>query len=670
MIRVMYKVLYSCLLLLLFSSCNKNLPESTVSRIDTLLAASLDSLKYNPEYSFVKLKEAERICPDSGYYYRIKDYLTGYYLSVGKQDSAILLVRNVINYAIRNPEIEQYDETLMSGYNSIGIYFSQFNNLDSALAYYYKSYKHALRIRNNKKIIDICINIADMSTRKGDFLNGIAYFRKALVQSDSLKIDEAIKFPIYFGLGQAYYAGLRNFDLSDTYFRKAERLYEGRNLSEKFVFCNNRGNFYYYKEDYVNALSWFIKAKKLVEPLNIDFYTYLCYGNLGDVYLHLNKLDSANYYLLKSYEYFESTPNETVLFYLATARADLALSAGNSNQANLLLQRHKITKGIEPEILGLRYKVLQKYYTQISNYQQALIYETKYVRLNDSLRSERIKNSIAEIDARYMQDTTIMRKEFLIRSQNIELEELRLTKWFWVSLSLTALFIALAVYLFFKRKKDLQQARHLEVISRYRLQNIRNRISPHFIFNVLNRQIDNKEVDEQQDTIELVRLLRKSLEMTEKIAIPLGDEISFVKSYINIEQRSFVNGFIVNWSIDSSLNLDKWKIPAMIMQIPIENAIKHGLKSISGDKILSIELKEITNALIIIIRDNGDGYNTKKMTESKGTGTGLKVLYTTIQILNNKNKEKIEFNIEKLEAVDSSGTRVCIVIPENYLFDI
>jgi LytS/YehU family sensor histidine kinase len=116
----------------------------------------------------------------------------------------------------------------------------------------------------------------------------------------------------------------------------------------------------------------------------------------------------------------------------------------------------------------------------------------------------------------------------------------------------------------------------------------------------------------------------------------------------------------------------KSMIPSMMIQIPVENAIKHGLMPIEGEKILIIRVTNDNEYQHITIKDNGIGLNASKGL-STGTGTGLKVLLQTILLLNAKNSQKIKFSIND-NASDSSftsGTAVEIEIPLsfNYALD-
>ena len=653
------------------SSCNKETKYNESTKLDSLLQIVSDSLSHNPTYSYQVLNDAVLEAADSMQYYLVKEKYIRYYATVGQFDSVLYLARQMKTYALRTLDLPNKGLVLENANNAIGVYFMNQNNLDSALYYYLQAYTYGISVEENEKLPDICINVADVYTRKGDCVNGISYYRKALAISDALKLDDAIKFPIYIGLGQAYFMGLRNFELSDEYFKKAEHLYNDRSIGEKFVFCNNRGNYYYYKEEYTNALPWFLKAMRLVEPIKSDYHINYCNANLGDIYLHLNKLDSAEYCLDKSYRYFEFSEDKTILFYIATVRAELALKKGDVKFAKYILSKHPEFKSIEPEILGIRYKTLQRYYVQTADFRKAFEIQSKAINLNDSIRSERVKNSIAELDARYRQDTILMNKEFLIHTKDLKIKKLRFVELFWILMTVTAIFIGLTTFLFFKRRKDLQQARLLEIVSKYRLQNLRVRISPHFLFNVLNRQV-SAEDDKQKnnETLEVVNLLRKSLEMNDQMAIALSDEIEFVQRYLNVEKNSLGHDLNINWDIDTGLDLERWKVPAMIIQIPVENALKHAFTYTMEEKRLTISIRQTIDELLVSIVDNGSGFHPESNVDTTGTKNGLKLLYGIIQLLNQSNSKKINLEITNIDANNATGTKVEITIPVNYNYSL
>jgi LytS/YehU family sensor histidine kinase len=110
-------------------------------------------------------------------------------------------------------------------------------------------------------------------------------------------------------------------------------------------------------------------------------------------------------------------------------------------------------------------------------------------------------------------------------------------------------------------------------------------------------------------------------------------------------------------------------LPAMIIQIPVENALKHGLaRKETGPNELLVNIIKTGSGCLISVTDNGIGlknHNGKFV----GTGSGLKMVMQTIQLLNAKNKNSITFSVnERLDG--NQGTNVEIMIPCEYSFQI
>ncbi|MGC3978549.1 MAG: histidine kinase [Paludibacteraceae bacterium] len=638
-------------------------------RLDSLLLIAKDSISKNSVNSKKIISEAESWAKDSSDFYDCKVHLAYYYILNFQLDSANVLLRRYNSFLSRNNKLKGYNSHLMNYYNTRGVYFNYLNEIDSMLYYYNKALFYGKKSDNKEKLPDICINLADVSVKKGNYLDGVKYFREALKISDSLQVAEVVKFPIYLGLGQIYYTGMRNFELSEVYFRKAETFYDSQTPNDKFIFCNNFGNLFYYKQDYKNALHYFNKAKNIVEPIHSDYLANLCYANLSDVFLHLNQLDSAKIYSEKSYRYFKASNVTAILSYIDIIRAGIAMKEGNKPLAGALLKAHDDADFVDPEILTLRFNALEKYAYATGNYKDAYQYLTKKTLLNDSIRSGTVRYSMAEIDLRYKQDTTILRRELLLKNKNEEIHSLRVQYIVWVIISVSV-FVMIMFYIILRRRKaELQRIKQIDIIAKIRLQNIRNRISPHFMFNALNRQITSEtDKEHTEDILQLSMLLRKSLEMTDKVDVSLSDEIEFVKNYLLIEDKGMGNDFSTVWEMDDAIDLYAWKIPAMFIQIPVENALKHALRPKQGEKKLKIKISEEVTSLSIEITDNGEGYNPERKSLYASTKTGLNVLYQTIDILNKKNKHPMLFQIINLKENGQEGTMASIQIPRDYVF--
>ena len=253
------------------------------------------------------------------------------------------------------------------------------------------------------------------------------------------------------------------------------------------------------------------------------------------------------------------------------------------------------------------------------------------------------------------------------------MEYLEMSRWVWILLFAILSIVSGMAYYFMKRKRHAQWLSHVDQVTKLKMESIRNRVSPHFIFNILNREISSEEEGSSRRTqlSGLVELLRSSLEITEKLSITLEEELRFVRTYLNLQAQGLGPDFRLEWNLDPSLDTDAIYLPAMLIQIPVENAVKHGLCVIEGEKRLSVFVERNGKGIHIRIEDNGPGYRPfTNAGHTNGTGMGTKVLYRTILLLNRRNKEKITYSVQSKEKGMGSGTIVSFFIPLdfNYAF--
>ena len=548
----------------------------------------------------------------------------------------------------------------------------QLNQPDSAVAYYEKSYAYRLKGDKAHLLSDICMNLADAHLHRGELAHTASYYRRALFICDSLHLSEHSKFPVYCGLGQTY-MDLRDFDLSNHYYELAGQFFDEMTVSEKWVYLNNRGNHYYYKKDYQEALVYMRQAAELIADYpQMVFESNLSKVNLGDLYLLTNRLDSAENNLNEGYRYFSEIKNNSAMHYIETLMIELSLKKGNIARAREMIARTASTGHVDANMLTIRNQYLQHYYEKAGDYRNAYEYLKRDYQLNDSIRSERIRTRVAELDMRYRQDTIVLRKEMQIQRQAGEVRVLKLSMYIWVLVCLLLAAGTVVIIWYMRKKREFLRERFFQQINRVRMENLRGRISPHFTFNVLGREINqfNGSEEVKNNLMELVKYLRRSLELTEKLSVSLQDELDFVQSYIRLESGRVGEDFTVSVVVEEGLDAKSIMIPSMIVQIPVENAIKHGLAGKDDEKELTIRISREGKGVRIVICDNGRGYLPQVASSTRGTGTGLKVLYQTIQLLNTKNKnEKIRFNIDNRND-GQTGTQVSVFIPFHFSYDL
>lgn len=646
-------------------SCTKPSPTEIANgekAIDSLIMEGQDSIRTNPKEALRLLTDAMSKTRDSLSYYRAKELCGTAYLWIGKADSAIAQERIVLAFLKTQPLSDKTKELWTSSCNLIANAHAQNANADSALVYYRMAQHHNMK---KEKEPDILINIADQYKFKGDYGQAASTLRRALLLCDSLHLDK-LKHPVNLGLGTIYQS-LEDYKEADYYYSAAEKDYPNRNMHEKAIFSNLRGNYYYYTENYRKAEEWFNRGKQLSEKLGNEFLVNLCLLNLGDVSLHLGKLDVSEVYLNKAEPYFLSIQHKTALYYVNTIRIGLAVERKNYNEADLLKEKMEDSQpGIDPSIVSIRNKYLEQLYLAKGNYQKAYQYQSDNIKLNDSVRSDITRKRIGELDMRYKQDTLVLSQKIVIGKQKSEVKFLRLSTYLWIMVSISGLLLTILAYFIIQRKNNKLRLESQEQVTRFKMTNIQNRLSPHLLFNMLNHEMVDMDEKKKGRIQALAELLRRSLRLTEQISISLSDEVEFAKEYLALEQKRVLDDdFVQLWDIGDDIDMQTSKIIPMMIQIPVENAIKHGLQGMPGEKVLKIKIQKTPAGLHISIVNNGRVYRPNTHVSGKeGTGTGLRVISQMILILNMHNKEKASFSIRNIE----DEVVVKIFIPQNYKF--
>lgn len=585
-------------------------------------------------------------------------------------DYTNLLLDTLLYYANNEKNPEKRNRLLSDIYNTRGNIYSRKTLSDSAIACFEKAYYYSSLLDLSIDKVNISINLADAFVRKGEFDMGAYWYRKSLSISDTLHIPENQRFPSFYGLGHVYME-LRDFSLCDFYYNMAGKYYNDMEPFEKHFYLNNRGNSYYFRGDYKTALEYFRTSYALVNTRKeMEFERNLTMVNLGEIFILLNETDSATYYLKKCYNFFQSIKSISALYYIETQLIELALKKGNVSEAKKIIDKAVKPPYVEPNMKLIRNKYLQHYYEKSGDFKNAYFYQNENLKLDDSIRNTKIKMRTSEIGLRYRQDSTLMKKELAIIEKENKLTVLNL--WIYLLAIGIMLIIALSItYVIHKKRKNDKKIWALKTdINSMRLESIRNRISPHFIFNVLNREIVKQSENSDKDNlIGLSKLIRKNLELTDSHSITLKNEIEFVNTYISIEKQNLGNEFKYDLQIDKKIDINSVHIPSMFIQIPVENAIKHSLQMKKGKKTLHIQVDDKTDGIEIKITDNGGGFKSSSI--NRGTQTGLKVITQSIQLLNLNNKRAMTLKISNVNLEDSTiGCEIKYFIPQNFNYNI
>lgn len=246
-----------------------------------------------------------------------------------------------------------------------------------------------------------------------------------------------------------------------------------------------------------------------------------------------------------------------------------------------------------------------------------------------------------------------------------------LTWWFIsgeVLIALLILFLTIRLTVWYVRKK--QRVREQLILSQ--LTAIRSQMNPHFLYNVLNSLqglIYSNKVNEAGNYVSMFSdHLRHTLDMSDKQLISVQEELESLEIYLKLEKLRFGEEFQFTLFRDPAVD-ESAKIPSMIVQPFVENAVKHGLLHKKGDKHVHVSFTRLNAQTIeIVIRDNGIGrekaqqLNLLRKDKPKSFATGA--ILNRIDLLNAHFKQQIRLTISDLSVGGhATGTEVSIQIP-------
>lgn len=182
-------------------------------------------------------------------------------------------------------------------------------------------------------------------------------------------------------------------------------------------------------------------------------------------------------------------------------------------------------------------------------------------------------------------------------------------------------------------------------------------LAPHFLFNTLNAinaLVRLGELDRSQEMIQLLGdFLRHALEQDAVESVTLDHEMKSLMLYLNIEKARFEDRLSLQFDIDPvSLNA---RVPALLLQPIIENAMKYAISECEDGGTLSIASRVIENQLYLEVSDTGPGLEEEP--SSDGRGIGLRNVKDRLETLYGQDQDFI------LSDNSPTGLKVSITIP-------
>ncbi|MEO6981117.1 MAG: histidine kinase, partial [Mucilaginibacter sp.] len=197
-----------------------------------------------------------------------------------------------------------------------------------------------------------------------------------------------------------------------------------------------------------------------------------------------------------------------------------------------------------------------------------------------------------------------------------------------------------------KQKENIERELAKKTKLQLELKSIYAQLNPHFIFNALSSiqgLINKQDIKGANSYLsDFARLMRESLNNSNKDQTSLDKEMVTLETYLKLEQLRF--GFMYQINIDKSINAYETEIPSLLLQPLVENAIKHGTSALQDKGEVAVNFTRRGNNMIVNVKDNGPGF----LGNTNATGFGLKLTQDRIKLLNEFTKgQSITFEIKK-----------------------
>ncbi|MBC8600104.1 histidine kinase [Parabacteroides acidifaciens] len=358
----------------------------------------------------------------------------------------------------------------------------------------------------------------------------------------------------------------------------------------------------------------------------------VAYQQMAEVNMKMNNQQAAISNLESALEDVKDKPVETIKVkreiataYAADKKMEAAAASLLQSYELALKEGHTIEAKKSLEQLAAQYQKMNKPQKALDLYKDFMSQLEPMVKADSTLIDSRFFEVHEKRIAQLEKERVL--KDELIRKQN------KFNSFLLGSIVLILICMAFILRAWYSiRRKNKKIA----------LQSLRREMNPHFIFNSLNSVNQfiarNDELAANKYLSSYSRLMRNTLENSNKDFTPLATELEQLKEYLELEHMRFQDKFTYQIQIDESFDMEAILIPNMLIQPQLENAIWHGLRYKENSGLLTLTIRKKASSLSVVIEDNGIGLTKSRELKTKHQrehhSRGLTNTYERIHLLN------------------------------------
>ncbi|RYH73457.1 tetratricopeptide repeat protein [Flavobacteriaceae bacterium 144Ye] len=570
----------------------------------------------------------------------------------------------------------EYLEGESYGLNALGTIYRNVSLYDKAIETHLKSKEIAVEAKNQELEV-INLNMLGVVYRRMDLVKpALDYHKKALDIANSFKNPtQEMKHSIAVSqnsMGNIYLA-LKQYDLAIAQFSKS--LVFETEANNKLGLAINYQNIGYAKEAKGNledALKDYQTSLQYNNEIDSEIGRVICFNSIGKIYIKQGKYNDAKTILEDALAKALQVGDQ---FYIASSYTNLGwaqieLNLDTEAEDNL---KKALKVG---ETYGLKSAVveanehLSDLYTKKGDYKTAMQHYKTSIELEETISNERNLQYVNDIIVQY--ENEIKNNQIRALASENEMVKSKLEKnkkIFWYTL--VGLILVAGVIITLNRQRQLEQEKQILTLEQDML---RSQMNPHFIFNSLNSIklyiINNEKENAVYYLNKFSKLIRKILIASTEKEISLEDELDTMRLYMNIENIRFSNEINFKIHIDDTINTASVKVPSMIFQPFLENALWHGLSTKKDNKKIDLHVTKSSNDYVTVtISDNGIGrkesekINKSKLLKRKSVGIAI----TKARLSNFSKGYTSQYKLKIDDLYDNQqkpvGTKVIIDIP-------
>lgn len=580
-----------------------------------------------------------------------------------------------MNYLLKKSLEANYLEGVSFSCNKLGASYRNISNYQKAIEYHEKGLEYA-RQSNNIELEVISLNMLGVVYRRMDAIRSALDYHKEALDIAETREDLTLELKYNIAVSQNsmgnIYLALKQYNLALDQFNKSIKI--EMELDNKLGLAINNQNIGFAKEklgSLNDALKYYEKSLKYNNEINSKVGQVICYNSIGNVYIQKEEYKKAGAYI---HDALNKALDINDQYYISTTYLNLGLL--QLKQQDFTKAETNLSKALEiSDNFNLKTNkidaclYLSELFDKINQPEKAFDYYKKHVELDETLNNERNLQYVNDLIIKYESEKKNSQIKALANEN--EIVKLKLAqKNRTLILSLLGACLALIILIVLYRQRQLKNDKQIITLEQEML---RNQMNPHFIFNSLNSIklyiINNEKENAVYYLNKFSKLIRKILVASTEKENSLEDELETMSLYMNIENIRFSNAINYSVTVDDSINPALIKVPSLILQPFLENAIWHGLSSKTEDKKISLNVTNNNpNYVTIIITDNGIGrdasQNIIKNKKIKRQSLGLEI--TNARLENFSKNYTYDYELEIIDLQESgkaTGTQVIVTIP-------